>query len=412
MRTLWRALLAAAILSVAAGAPSPAGAAIPAAYFERELFVLPKTAYDRTEAMRMQRRILAVAPPVLESLVYAGVRIKLVNGRITDEPEMAAFRGVVPRGWEGTGVTWDDIPGVGGRTVIVRIGYSDQGSGHGSRNLELHETSHAIDTFAFGGVSSTRRFRELFAAEAPALFAGADYEEKYPEEYFAETVCLYYLSEETRAELRGKAPGTYAFLSKLFASHRAMPPGRPELAGHWARPALERLAGLRIMRGFGDGTLMPSAPVTRAQFMKLLAETAGLPAAPGGSGRSAFADVPAGNWAEPYVQAGVAAGVLPSTELGETFEPARPLTRGEMAVWLARALGLQPDGEAFAYSDREAVPDAARRALIGAVIRTKLMTGLPDGRFEPDGTVTRAQAAVVLDRLLNLPVAKEAGGTS
>ncbi|HUC90988.1 MAG TPA: hypothetical protein VMS09_03040 [Paenibacillus sp.] len=118
------------------------------------------------------------------------------------------MKNVVPRGWENTGFTWSDIPGVGGNPVIVRIGYSDKGMGHGSVNLELHETFHAIDRYVLDDRSEIPEFRALFREEAAGLFAGNRYEELFPEEYFAEVASIIYLSETTRRTVRDKLPKT------------------------------------------------------------------------------------------------------------------------------------------------------------------------------------------------------------
>ena len=114
----------------------------------------------------------------------------------------------MPRGWENTGFTWSDIPGVGGNPVIVRIGYSDKGMGHGSVNLELHETFHAIDRYVLDDRSEIPEFRALFREEAAGLFAGNRYEELFPEEYFAEVASIIYLYEKTRRTVRVKLPKT------------------------------------------------------------------------------------------------------------------------------------------------------------------------------------------------------------
>jgi hypothetical protein len=167
-------------------------AAISKGFWLNNLIVLPAEAYDQEEADLMIERLLVIPDDVLETLVYHGVKIILVNGSITDVPEYADLKGVTPRGWEGTGKTWDDIPGTGGNPTVVRIGYSEMGMGHGSYNLELHETFHAIDDYVFDSVSQTQAFLEIFYKEAGQLFDDG-YGDTYPEEYFAEAACMYLL---------------------------------------------------------------------------------------------------------------------------------------------------------------------------------------------------------------------------
>ncbi|MFS0727826.1 anthrax toxin lethal factor-related metalloendopeptidase [Paenibacillus sp. 1P07SE] len=198
---------------------SVAEAAIHNGSLKQRLFALPAGAYDAALADQMTERVLRIPPAMLELLVERGVQIRLISGLLTDEPEMQGLRGHTPRGWERSGLTWDDIPGVGGKPVIVRIGFSHSGMGHSSANLELHETFHAIDTHVLGGISSSRPFMALFRAEAHLLFGGKHYEERYPEEYFAEASTLMFVSPESRALVAAKAPKTYRYLNLLYRGY-------------------------------------------------------------------------------------------------------------------------------------------------------------------------------------------------
>jgi hypothetical protein len=406
MKSSWgKAFVLGLVLAIVIQTGLPLGqanAAITRSFWEKQLFVLPQETYDEQTAKLMVDRILRIEPDVLESLVYQGVRIKLVNGPITDEPEMAALKGVVPRGWENTGKTWSDIPGVGGNPVIVRIGYSDEGMGHGSYNLELHETFHAIDDYVLRGASASPAFMAAFHEEADALFGGNHYEEVYPEEYFAETAAMLYYSDETRELVRTSLPKTYAWLTAILAGHEAVPPAYRALEGHWASDALNRLAALRIVQGFPDGTMRPSQSVTREQYAKLLAETLGLPVA-AGSSPAGFPDVRAASWSAPYIEALVRAAIVDDASMAAgSFRPLEPITRADMAVWTARALALPSDASALAFADSDTIA-AEKRVEVGAVVSLGLMNGVPGNRFAPDASVTRAEAALLLHRVLELP---------
>jgi hypothetical protein len=382
-----------------------AEAAISRSFWEKQLFTLPQEPYDEETAKLMVDRILRIEPDVLETLVYQGVRIKLVNGPITDEPEMAALKGVVPRGWENTGKTWSDIPGVGGNPVIVRIGFSEEGMGHGSYNLELHETFHAIDDYVLQGASASSAFMAAFHEEAGSLFGGNGYEELYPEEYFAEAAAMLYYSDDTRALAQTTLPKTYAFLTGILAAHEAQPPAYRALEGHWAGDALNRLAALRILQGFPDGTMRPGESVTREQYAKLLAKTLGLPIE-AGSSPAGLKDVRAGSWSAPYIEALVRAAVIDDESMAAgSFRPLDPITRADMAVWTARALTLPPDASALTFADADAIAPV-KHGEVGAVVANGLMNGVPGNRFAPEASVTRAEAALLLHRVLELPTAE------
>ena len=182
------------------------------------LVVLPSGDYNVNEATAMKQRLEKIPANILNTLFDKGVKIKLTNDIITNEPELNYLKGVTPRGWEGTGLTWDDVPGVSERVVVARIGYSNKGKGHNSFNLEIHETMHAVDRFVFNEVSSTEEFKNIFNAEASVNYSGDGYVSVQPTEYFAETASLYVYSENTRNDLKHSMPLTYEFLDKLFTS--------------------------------------------------------------------------------------------------------------------------------------------------------------------------------------------------
>lgn len=182
----------------------------------KELVVLPEGSYNKVEANAMMKRLSSIPPVLLQELRDHGVKIKLVNGKITDEPEFAEYKGITPRGWEGTGLTWDDVPGVSSNVVIARIGYSNKGKGHNGQNLELHETFHAIDRIVLDEISSSSAFLDIWRQEARIDYDRDGYISTYPAEYFAETATLYFYSEKTQKRLKDKMPLTFKFLDQLF----------------------------------------------------------------------------------------------------------------------------------------------------------------------------------------------------
>jgi len=183
-----------------------------------DIVVLPKGDYNKDEADKMMTRLASIPASLLQGLKDHDVRIKLVSGKITDEPEFAAFKGVTPRGWENTGLTWDDVPGVSSNVVIARIGYSNKGKGHSGQNLELHETFHAIDRIVLNNISSSSDFLAVWKKEANVDYSGDGYVSAYSTEYFAETATLYFYNDTTRNKLKEDMPLTYDFLDKLFSN--------------------------------------------------------------------------------------------------------------------------------------------------------------------------------------------------
>ena len=171
--------------------------------------------YDANEAQAMINRLARVDERILAHTNHAGVRIILMDQPLTELPEFEYLSGVTPRGWEGTGRTWDDVPGAGGYTTAARIGYSNPGNSHSTINLELHEYGHAVDSYAAGfTVSESQAFRDIMAQEKDNLFRDHQVPGYFntPGEYFAETFAMYYLGGNAGARLAERAPQTYHFM--------------------------------------------------------------------------------------------------------------------------------------------------------------------------------------------------------
>ncbi|MBD8068083.1 anthrax toxin lethal factor-related metalloendopeptidase [Bacillus sp. PS06] len=196
---------------------------IPNYHLLEELIVLPETSFNENDAIEMIRRMGRVDSSILEALVSNHVKITFFNGKLTDQPSASHLKGLKPRGYSAKGPSWDDVPGIGGsKTVLVKIGHSHSGLGHGSLNLELHETAHTIDQHIFNMIRHDEDFHKIWREEAPKMFPNLAYFIDYPEEYFAEAFVYYYYSNDSREQLKQKAPLTEQFFSELIESIRLM----------------------------------------------------------------------------------------------------------------------------------------------------------------------------------------------
>ncbi|HLN60281.1 MAG TPA: S-layer homology domain-containing protein, partial [Symbiobacteriaceae bacterium] len=84
-----------------------------------------------------------------------------------------------------------------------------------------------------------------------------------------------------------------------------------------------------------------------------------------------------------------------------TFQPDRSISRAEVAAVLARV--LQADGQAAGLAPHTDVPAGHWANLYIAIVAQRgLMRGDPDGRFRPDDPITRAEVATIAARLKNL----------
>ena len=79
---------------------------------------------------------------------------------------------------------------------------------------------------------------------------------------------------------------------------------------------------------------------------------------------------------------------------------ATPLTRGTFTTMIAKALNLQPAEDAHPFFDL--TEDHVQNAAIQAAVHSGLVTGYPNGNFEPERLLTREEALMILSRCLHL----------
>jgi Pro-Pro endopeptidase len=179
------------------------------------IVILPETSFNQKEAAKVVSRLSRLPNQLLDQINQKGIFVKLFEGKLTDNPTASHLQGVIPRGYESK-ITWDDVPGIGGgKIVLVKIGYSEKGKGHGSVNLELHELAHSIDRYLLQEIKYNYLFLDIWEKERAILFPGRSYFLLFPEEYFAESFAMYYLNEETKKLLYQRAPQTYEFINKM-----------------------------------------------------------------------------------------------------------------------------------------------------------------------------------------------------
>lgn len=233
----------------------------------------------------------------------------------------------------------------------------------------------------------------------------------------------------TRAD--GQAPDLPAPPPPTPTPTPPAPPGNPtvtlppatlwDIHGHWAEQQIRKLVASGAVAGYPDGSFRPDAHLTRAAFVKMLVAGAHLKLQPGAT--AGFTDV-AGHWATQAGYLGAAAGaglIAPWEYPAGAFHPDQDITREEIAQMLIRS---QPDLQSIADITPPLAGDTVTITATGAPARTftdgaswqhspeistAISAGLVSGYREADGTytfrprnrATRAEAAVMLVRLLS-----------
>lgn len=173
---------------------------------------------------------------------------------------------------------------------------------------------------------------------------------------------------------------------------------------HWAGKAIEAAVGKGYFKGYADGTFQPNATVTRAEFAALLARVAEGEADVNAA--ASFADL-AGHWSEAEVKRAIALGFVQPGDYPDGFKPNTPITRFEIAKWMASGLAeADPDyRQALEDTKTTVIPvkeyfipgiPESKSSYIAVALGTKLLSGYPDGSFGMELKATRAETAAIL----------------
>ncbi|RRJ64178.1 multifunctional 2',3'-cyclic-nucleotide 2'-phosphodiesterase/5'-nucleotidase/3'-nucleotidase [Paenibacillus oralis] len=204
-----------------------------------------------------------------------------------------------------------------------------------------------------------------------------------------------------------KRPGNSLYTLVSGKKHRFA-----DVNGHWAEQAVDKLASKLLVEGVGETRFEPGREMTRAEFTALLVRGLGLTPT---QEANVFSDVEAGNSLAGEIAAAVEFGLVTPDATG-AFKPNERITRAEMAVMVAKAMRLVKDGNADTdgemsagtsadtallarFTDRLAIPDWAA-ADVAWLVEQGIMQGDNRGAFAPNGHTTRAQAAILLMRML------------
>ena len=187
---------------------------------------------------------------------------------------------------------------------------------------------------------------------------------------------------------------TMGLLPTVTIVHAATEPFS-DTQGHWAKTQIEELVAKNVISGMGDGTYNPNGIVTRGQFMKLVVAVQ----TPTPQNKTdAFSDVPADSWVNPYVAEGLSSGIFSLAEIsGNNFANEAAIDRDTAALWIARAAGIVGADSSTTFADDASIKN---KGAVAAAVTHNIISGYEDNTFRPQNTLTRAEAAVLIHRLM------------
>jgi hypothetical protein len=181
----------------------------------------------------------------------------------------------------------------------------------------------------------------------------------------------------------------------LAANGQIVDPASTPVSGNvsytaWYAPSLIT-AHTQYIEGFEDGTFRPEAKLTRAQAVQLVYGILDNPQA--GPYPQNFTDVKADDWFAPALSMLASLGLVTS---GGAFRPNDYMTRGEFVELVTRLVAYTPGTSSFSDVGEG---DTYYKAIVTAAAKGWI-DGFSDGTFRANGSLTRAQAVKILNKIL------------
>ena len=151
-----------------------------------------------------------------------------------------------------------------------------------------------------------------------------------------------------------------------------------DIRNHWAEDEIDFVSARGLVNGVSDTIYAPNNSTTRAQLWTILA-------------RQNDANLNGGNtWYEKAQNWAKSEGVSDGTD------PNADINRAQMVTMLWRAVGQPAAGRTASFIDVPA--DAYYAGAVSWAVENGITVGVSGGRFDPNGTCTRAQVAAFLAR--------------
>ena len=198
-----------------------------------------------------------------------------------------------------------------------------------------------------------------------------------------------------------------------------------DVEDHWAQAEIEKAVATGWVDGYPDGTFKPEKTITRAEFTKMILDathlTPGCETVEWMVDNARTGEAPFGmsvyeprlndmndhwlttqGWTEAALYSGM---VVPSDYNGGNFRPEKPIARYEIALMVTRALGQVieaklEEGLDLSFTDNEEILDWMK-GYVHMASKAGVVKGYPDGRFQPNKASTRAEAVVMVQRMLD-----------
>lgn len=378
---------------------------------------------DATELLNKIDTIISTANTIKESLDEAGSDIKvekvlkiaaastdtgvkaaeveLPSNIITAAKEKGIDKIAVDTGIATIAVTPDALTVTGTEKVTLNASIMDKEQLPEEVKAAVGDET-VYDFNAFVGETRVSSFNKPLEIAVPyTLKAGED----------PDKITVFYINDEGKLEnvigkydaATGKVSFTTSHFSGYVVKHNDVT-FADLTATEWARKEIESMAAKGIIQGVGNNNFAPQSTLTRAQFATMIVNAFKLQNT---TVENVFTDVKDTDWFYSAVLSAYASGIIKGTTT-TTFSPNAYISRQDMAVMISRALVLLANADASKdrsasiadFPDKDLISDYAVKGF-EMTASYGIMIGNAQGKLNPRGNATRAEAAIVLYRLFN-----------
>ncbi|HYE69756.1 MAG TPA: S-layer homology domain-containing protein [Anaerovoracaceae bacterium] len=178
-----------------------------------------------------------------------------------------------------------------------------------------------------------------------------------------------------------------------------------DVARHWAKDSINDMGSRLIVSGSGNGNYSPNKEITRAEFAAIVIRALGLKTE---TAKNRFTDVKTSAWYAGYVETAVSYGIITGYSNGK-FGPNDKIAREQAMTMIARAMKLtglystlteaEMSAQISSYVDGVSSSKYAKEG-IAACLKTGVVSGKSSGKLAPKDYITRAEVAVIIERML------------
>ena len=351
-----------------------------AAVYDSFSIIIKRATLDRLADPDNGIKYLTLHTPIVD-LTFDLAALQEIQKQSTGDITLTAARE--------TGLTGDMLAAVGTRPAYrLTVGYTGQNG-----------TAAFVTSFGAGRVTVRLAYKPAEDEQTGSLFLVYSKDGK-------NTEWLYQSSYDLGS---GNLIGSTGHFSVYGVGYKPVP-AYADTMNHWAKEDINFVASRNLLGGTGENVFVPDGIMTQGMLVLALGQLAGID--PAAYPSVQFSNADAAAYYAPYVEWASSKGIISTGE--KTFTPDAAVTREEMAVMMkqyAAVLGytLPIAREAEIFTDNNRITGSMKSA-VQAMQQAGVMNSKGNHLFAPKDTVTRAEAAAILRRFVEIVIDPYAAG--